>query len=401
MIDIVDKSKCSGCAACAAVCPANCIGIHTDEEGFYYPVVDKDSCINCGLCERICPIQNPVPETEFEQEGYVVQSKDPQILRESTAGGTYTALASHIIGEHGAVFGAAFDEDLSVKHICVENAEELWRFRNSKYVQSYMDPAIFRKAKKYLQEGRPVLFSGTPCQIEGLLSYLGKEYPNLYTLDVVCRAVPSPLILKKYIEYQTGYQNGKVESIRFRDKHYGYKFSTLHVVTEENKGNYHRGIESDPWLRAFFSDAINRPSCYACHFKKRFRRSDFTVWDCFQTDRFTKELDNDKGATRMLIHTKKGKELFGKVEDQYNYVKIDADKLVTGGTLQMTQSVPKNEKLRKKIFSEVNELDGFEFMNKNFPIDLKHRFKHVFRLLMIRMGIYKMVKKCYQIMKKV
>lgn len=125
---------------------------------------------------------------------------------------------------------------------------------------------------------------------------------------MVCRAVPSPLIFRKYVEYQKKVLSDNIKTVRFRDKHYGYKYSTMNVITDRNHGNYYQGVESDPWLRAFFSNICDRPSCHSCHFRKQYRVSDFTIWDCFNVGRFSKELDNDKGATRVLVHTKKGRE---------------------------------------------------------------------------------------------
>lgn len=112
------------------------------------------------------------------------------------------------------------------------------------------------------------------------------------------------------MEYQKKVLSDNIKTVRFRDKHYGYKYSTMNVITDRNHGNYYQGVESDPWLRAFFSNICDRPSCHSCHFRKQYRVSDFTIWDCFNVGRFSKELDNDKGATRVLVHTKKGREIF-------------------------------------------------------------------------------------------
>ena len=201
MIEIKDKKNCCGCSACYSICPKNCIEMKADREGFLYPKINKDLCINCGLCETVCPIINKVEEKVFEQEGYLVQNKDEKVREESTAGGAFTAIAKYVLEKKGIVFGVQYDENLNVVHSYVENEIDLKLYRNSKYVQSKIGKT-FKQAKKFLDEDRWVCFSGTPCQIEGLKKYLKKDYNKLITVDVVCHAVPSPLVWEKYLEVQ-------------------------------------------------------------------------------------------------------------------------------------------------------------------------------------------------------
>ncbi|MCD7882640.1 MAG: Coenzyme F420 hydrogenase/dehydrogenase, beta subunit C-terminal domain, partial [Lachnospiraceae bacterium] len=236
MINITEKQNCCGCAACAGACPKNCIEMKDDTESFFYPSVDKDKCIDCGSCERVCPILNYENKEPYEQKGYIVQHKNPTVLRESTAGGAFTAIAKYTLNKGGVVFGVELTDDLIAHHVYVEDESELSRFRNSKYVQSCVG-GVLEQVKSFLKQGRYVCFSGTPCQIEGLRNYLGKDYDNLILVDVVCRAVPSPLIFQKYVEYQEQKMSAEVENVRFRDKHYGYKYSTMNVITDRNQGN--------------------------------------------------------------------------------------------------------------------------------------------------------------------
>lgn len=189
---------------------------------------------------------------------YLLQYKDDEVCQESTSGGAFTGIASYVIERGGIVFGVEMTEEYKVRHTSVETIEELKRFRNSKYVQSRVGYA-FRQVKNELKKGRMVCFSGTPCQIEGLRHFLGKDYQNLILVDVVCRAVPSPGVWEKYIQYEVE-QKGKLSSIRFRDKSLGYQYSTMELRAENGK-KYRGGIESQPWLRMFFSGMIIRPSC--------------------------------------------------------------------------------------------------------------------------------------------
>lgn len=395
LIRIDKKENCCGCTACAAICPKSCIEMKEDKEGFRYPEVDEEICIECGACERVCPILNKTKEEKFQQEGYIIQNKDQQVLRESTAGGAFTAIAEYILNKNGVIFGVELSKDLQAKHICVENKNELYRFRNSKYMQSIMDETgkTQRKVKEFLDADRYVCFSGTPCQIEGLKKYLKKDYPKLITVDVVCRAVPSPFIFRKYIEYQEHKMNQKISSVRFRDKYYGYKYSTMNVLTNKNQGKYHKGVESDPWLRAFFSNICDRPSCHKCNFRKQYRVSDFTIWDCFNVGRFSKNLDNDKGATRMLIHSEKGKAIFRDICGEYNYVQVNPEKLIEGSK-EVKESVAPNDK-RKEFFDDANRMNGVELYKKYFPDTLKVKLERIIRLGCYKLGIYAVAKKVF------
>ena len=201
MIQITEKSKCTGCHACVNACPKNCIGMVSDEEGFLYPEIRQTECVNCGKCEKVCPLLNgKTKNPDALQIGYAAYNKDETIRLKSSSGGIFTLLAEWIIQQGGVVVGAAMTEDCkSVQHTIAETIEDLENLRGSKYLQSTIG-TIFKTVKKYLDSGRLVLFTGTPCQIGGLYSYLGKEYDNLYTQDLICHGVPSPLIWKNYVE---------------------------------------------------------------------------------------------------------------------------------------------------------------------------------------------------------
>lgn len=392
MIEITEKKNCCGCTACAAVCPKECISMREDAEGFLYPAVNKTTCINCGACEKVCPILHVKPERKFEQEAYIVQNKDQKVLRESTAGGAFTAIAKYALRHGGVVFGVELSNQLVAHHIYVETEKDLARFRNSKYVQSNVGDT-FRQVKSFLNQGKFVCFSGTPCQIEGLKNYLRLDYENLITVDVVCRAVPSPLIFQKYVEYQEKKLADHIKTVRFRDKHYGYKYSTMNVITDKNKGNYHQGVESDPWLRAFFSNICDRPSCHDCHFRKQYRVSDFTIWDCFYAGRFSKELDNDKGATRVLVHSEKGKRIFDEIKEGFSYIQTKPEYIVAGAK-EMKESVAANPR-REEFFMDANQLDGAQLFQKYFPNTLRVKAEHTVRLVCYQLGIYSAAKKMY------
>lgn len=388
MIKIIDKAKCCGCTACAEKCPKKCIEMKADEEGFLYPVVNEDECVNCGACDRVCPIQNPIEEVEYNQKGYLVQHKNDDIRLESTAGGAFTAIATVVIKKGGVVFGATYDNDFQVIHTYVEKEQDLYKFRNSKYVQSNVGKS-FEQVKHFLLEDRWVCFSGTPCQIEGLNKYLSKKYDKLVLVDVVCHGIPSPLVWKKYLEVQKE-KFDDIKNIRFRDKHYGYKYSTMEI-TSKNKEAYRAGSQLDPMLRAFFSDMSDRPCCYDCKFKKRYRVSDMTIWDCFTVHKFDSSLDDDKGTTRMLCHTEKGMKIAEEMKDFSNCKEISADQLVQGVN-EMFKSVTPNPK-RKEFFIDANKMSGKELFNKYYPMSASVKVKTAIRKALLVTGAYGLAKK--------
>lgn len=216
MIEIKEKVECCGCQACYNICPKNAIEMVADEKGFKYPKVNKDKCINCGLCEKVCPILNK-KTIENEPKVYACYNKNDEIRMKSSSGGIFTLIAEEIIKRDGVVCGAAFDEQYGLSHQFVESIEDLEKLRTSKYFQSSIEDT-YRKTKEYLLNGRYVLFTGTPCQIEGLLSYLGKQYDKLYTQDIICHGVPSPKVWRKYVDYRLSIDKKIPQSINFRDK---------------------------------------------------------------------------------------------------------------------------------------------------------------------------------------
>lgn len=398
MIEITDKSKCCGCTACKSICPKQAIIMKQDEEGFLYPIIDKTKCVNCGLCDKVCPIKN-AKEEKKEQHAYIFQNTNDEIRRESTSGGAFTAIAEYIIKNNGIVYGAIFDENYKVIHTGIDKIEELYKFRNSKYVQSEIGNC-YSEVKQNLNNDRIVCFSGTSCQIEGLKNYLGKDYEKLLLVDVVCRAVPSPLIWKKYLNLrQKEYKN--ISKIMFRDKYYGYKYSNLSIYNKDNdkKQEYHKGVDSDPYLRAFFSNICDRPSCYDCKFKKLHRESDITIWDCFDVEKYNKEFDDDKGTNRILTHTKKGDNIIKKLTKTNKVEEIDVEK-ATKGFLAIFQPVKKNER-REQFFKDANTLTEEELFNKYFADTIKIKLERYGRVALLKTGLYKPVLRlCKKIRKR-
>ncbi|WP_281085009.1 Coenzyme F420 hydrogenase/dehydrogenase, beta subunit C-terminal domain [Segatella bryantii] len=399
MIEIKDKKDCCGCWACSNICPKQCIQMEEDREGFKYPKVDATLCIDCGLCEKVCPVLHAdIADKPRQQVGFLSQHKDDGIRRESTSGGVFSAIAACVIRQGGVVFGAGYRKGtFVVEHQAVDRVENLGVFRNSKYVQSNVGDC-YRQALGYLKKDRLVLFSGTPCQIEGFCAFLrGKIYKNLVLVDLVCRGIPSPRVLNSYITAQQQLIGGEFTNILFRDKYYSYQYSSFSIYNRIEKKNYHKGIDSNAYLRAFFNNLSDRPSCYNCRFKKRYRKSDLTLWDCFPIEKFTRELDG-KGTTRVLVQSKKGEDLIRKASADLRVVEIEADKLVEG-VREMFHSVPMNP-LRDQFYSDLNEMHPVQFFQKWFPLTWKVRLNAFVRITCYRLGIYDLAKRYFMLFYK-
>jgi coenzyme F420-reducing hydrogenase beta subunit len=325
-----------------------------DEEGFRYPKVDLDVCINCHKCEKACPELKPEMDDSKPLANYVIQQKDKGILRNSTSGGFYSAVAEYVIKQGGVVFGASFDKDMVLRHTHAETLEDCKQFRGSKYVQSEIQHT-FTEMLQYLKEGRLVVFSGTPCQIAGLYGFLGnRKYENLVTVDLVCHGTPSPLLLKKYLAHQAEVNHDKVVDYRSRDKYYGYDYSTATIYFEDNKHQYHKGMESDLMLRLYFKNLISRPSCYSCHFKTLNRVSDITIFDCWDAPSVSKKFSGD-GATNVFIHTEKGAKVFGAIKDHFIWAPSDLDSVIKRDGIMIKHHVTPNPK-RSDFFKDLQTM---------------------------------------------
>lgn len=376
MIKIEEKSKCCGCSACAKICPKNAIKMVEDEKGFKYPVVDKEKCIECGLCIKVCPIINKT-QKENKPEAYAIINKNEDVRSKSSSGGIFTLLAEEIIKNGGVVFGARFDDNWRVIHDYVEKVEELNIFRGSKYLQSDMGDS-YQKVKEFLEQGREVLFTGTPCQIEGLKAFLRKDYDNLYTQDIICHGVPSPKVHDKYLQYQIKKFNAKkVKKLEHRNKDINWKDYCVKI--EFDKGEYIESHNRDPFMQAFLRDTILRDSCYDCQFKKKNRISDITLADFWGIDKVLPALDDNKGTSLVIINSQKGKEILEKIKDKITLQKVDFEEAIKYNQ-SMFKSVKKDSN-REKFFEKLDEME-FDKLVK----------KHTYKPSIFKRGIYKIKK---------
>ena len=387
MINVSDKSQCCGCWACENICPKKCITMKEDHEGFRYPEIDEDSCINCGLCERVCPIKLPKQNDDVPLS-YVVQHKNSNILRTSTSGGFFTSIAKYAIEKGGVVFGATFDVNMELHHSYSDTLEGCKKFRGSKYVQSLIGDT-YKQAKSFLDSGRIVVFSGTPCQIAGLYGFLKERiYENLITVDLVCHGVPSPLLFRKYISFYEKKGKSKIINYLSRDKYYGYDYSTATIFFDNKKKQYHKGMEADIMLRLYFKNICSRPSCYNCHFKTLNRVSDFTIFDCWNAQSVSKKFSRN-GATNVFIHTPKGQLVFDKIKEDFLFASSQINYIIEHDGLMIKHFVPVNSE-RDEFFNDLNKQDIKYIENKYLNNSNLKKICAFLKPFLYRIGIFKM-----------
>ncbi len=307
-IKIVEKKSCCGCGACANRCPVDAIRMEWDEEGFYYPKVDETACIYCGKCTAACPALNPRSVNDKEPDCYAAYADD-EIRAVSSSGGIFTLAAEEILDQGGVVAGAAFDEKFRVAHILVDNKKELGRLRSSKYVQSTTD-FVYREVEKYLKEGRQVLFTGCGCQVGGLYGFLGKDYDNLFTIDLMCHGGPSPKVFQKYLEEV--HKGKQVTYVSFRDKDY-FGWSTEMTVKYADGGIYRKRRGEDPYYRAFLPCLSVRPHCQICFYSRLPRQADMTLADFWGVQKYNPAYTDGKGTSILVTNNQKGRDMLEKI----------------------------------------------------------------------------------------
>lgn len=308
---LCDQKLCTGCTACASICPKGCIQMQPDAFGFLYPqMVDPDACIDCGLCTQSCPVLAETQKVALPK-AYAAMAADTKLRLQSSSGGVFSLLAQKILEEKGAVFGAAYDADFAVHHICVETVDDLRWLRGAKYSQSNLN-TCFRNVRKRLNQGQKVLFSGTPCQVAGLKTFLRKDYENLLTVDFVCHSIPSPEIWKAYVHFRADQDNGgkMPVSINLRSKESGWSRYQYENLFRYNERTYSQSSGSSLYMKLFVSGFISRESCATCHFKGYHRVSDLTLGDFWGIWDIAPEMDDNHGTSLVLVQSEKGARYF-------------------------------------------------------------------------------------------
>ena len=313
--------------------------MEADGEGILYPQVDESNCINCGKCEKACPVLSfQMPETDGFPLAYAACNQDDAVLASSSSGGVFSVLAEQTIRSGGAVYGAAFREDFSVAHSRCETMDGIAAFRGSKYVQSDCSN-VFTSAKKDLEAGRPVLFSGSPCQIAGFRQYLGKDYENLLLVDTTCHSVPSPKAWMRYLAELESNLGSKICSVNFRDKRTGWEKYQMCIQLDDGRELLYPRSQN-PYMEAFLRGLISRRSCAHCPFKGQNRASDITLSDFWGVQTAFPEAYRKEGTSLVLVQSEKGRMAFSKVFSQLDIRPVDAAAALKGNPAYYVSSVP-------------------------------------------------------------
>ena len=366
--------KCTGCGACVQLCSKKAVFLCENHEGFLYPKVDDKLCVNCGLCEKKCPVNQSKNNAEkySEKEAFACIANDEKIREESSSGGMFSVLAERIIAEGGVVFGVEFDKDFSVKFGRTDSSEGLERFRGSKYLQARMENS-FSECKKILEDGRKVLFTGTPCQIAGLKAFLKKTYENLYTIDFICHGVPSPKLWQKYIKYREKKSASRTVKTAFRRKNDGWKLFSL-SFTFANDSEYRQPLTNDKYLQIFLKDNALRESCYRCTFRGDNHKSDLTIADFWGIEAVYPEFFDDRGTSLLIVQNEKGKKLFDLCKDECRLIQVDFDKAVSFNPSYFKSPERKG---KRNAFYKDFEKRGIDYLYRRFGREsLFSRFKH-------------------------
>lgn len=378
MISIIDKKNCSGCSACASICPKQCITMTEDNEGFLYPKVNEDICINCGLCEKVCNELHPYEKSE-PIHVFAAINKDEDIRLRSSSGGIFYLLAEKIIRESGVVFGARFDENWQVYIDYAEDLDGVEAFLGSKYVQARIGDA-YKEVKHFLTQGRKVLFSGTPCQVAGLHKFLRKSYENLLSVDFVCHGTPSPKVWRMYLDEVVN-EIRNIRSIGFRTKEKGWKnfcFNLRYNQSERTISMLSPHLDN-PFMKAFLHDIILRPSCYECKAKGCSSKSDITLADFWGINTVFPELDDNKGTSLIFVNSIVGVKIFANLDiesKETNYAKI---KPLNPACYKSSTKHPK----REEFFEKLDNYNLIQLIDDCTKGSIKQQLKRIVKRIVI------------------
>lgn len=357
---MVSKEGCAGCGACFNTCPMNCIKLVENNEGFIHPEVDDTVCSRCGKCDEVCPMEIrkdiPAKEKDFTISDFLFINGSEYDRGVSSSGGFVKAVSDIILEQEGnAVFGAKFNERFDIEHAAVTKKDDIYPLLGSKYVQSNTG-TTFREAKDILDKGYKVLYVGTPCQIAGLKSYIGKKYESsLYTVSLFCHGVPSRVAWRSYLSDY--WSEETIRYIQFRYKYtgwwnYGLRMQFLH-------DDYYSSCRSmaDPYLKMFLNNVSLNKECYSCKFREpNMIKADFYIGDAWNINRIRTNMDDNKGITSVLCYTEKGREIVLRLKDKHKVFDISEEEILKFRGDFCEKAIPKT---RKNFFDLLNT-SGFK-----------------------------------------
>lgn len=384
----IAHDQCCGCMMCGDICGKQAISFPI-QKGFWYPVVDEDKCVNCGLCDKRCPVLNVNKDREsIGVDSYGVKSKNEDIRWHSTSGGFFSELAFRCIEAGDIVIGAEYDENNTIVHAVGTSEEDVLKFRQSKYAQSITE-GIYKQVKVLLNEGKKVLFCGTPCQVEALYAFLGNRPDNLLTMDFFCLGICSPWIYRKYLDWLETKYHAKATRVWFKNKTKGWRAISNRIDFANGK-TYLRGGGYDLFMRIFVIDALSmRPNCQNCQFRSTHHISDFTVGDFWGVEKVNLSMDDNKGLSALFVNTDKARVIFTQLNDVLDTFKTTADDIVAGNFSVLK---PINKHPQMNEFMDCVENDGilaaaYKYSSYNKKLErqmLIARIKSIIKKVIIR-----------------
>lgn len=355
----IHKDDCCGCTACASSCPKKAITMKPDPLGFLYPEINNDLCIDCGKCVRVCAF-NENYKTPFKLDtiqAYAGKHRDVKEVAKSQSGGAFVVLSDYILSQGGVVYGVGYKDHFRVAHKRATTKMERDEFRGSKYVQSDMT-GIFPLVKQDLENGLLVMFTGTPCQVAALASYIGtgRIRENLFLMDIVCHGVPGPFVWKEYLTYLEKKEGKKLTSVNFRDK--SYKGWRSHVESFTFSYTY-----TYTYTYLFYSHINLRYSCGNCPFTNLNRVSDITVSDFWgiEKSRAASMGADNRGCSLFLVNTKKGASWFSMANKDLEFMPVSIDECMQPQLRHPSKLHPQRAQFEKD-FSE----KGFAYVRRKY-----------------------------------
>ena len=355
------KKKCTGCGACADICKNKAITYSANEEGFIYPSIDTLNCVNCGACLRVCHTQNIINSTTHKQVSLMAITRDAILYKNAASGGIWGTLSKAFLElyDNSFVCGASYSEG-RVRHKLVSKSDysSISRLQNSKYVQSDTI-GVFKQIENYLEDGMFLLFSGTPCQVSGLHSFLKKDYDNLYTIDLICHGVPSPSFFKKDID-SYGIIPKRVD-FRWKNALLPQSAYFLCFSSRENPsihpvfGRKIISSNSDPYFSLFLRGASFRECCYDCQYAGLNRVGDITIGDCDSSSMFP-SFHPKMSKSTVILNTRKGHDLWQQFNSLFDYQEIDIE-IESKKNRQLCQS-SERPSIRDAVYVDLNHLSS-------------------------------------------
>lgn len=362
MIMIKEEKNCVGCTACYNICTKNAIRMQPDKNGYVYPIVTKELCVDCGLCEEVCPILQFKADKNTSNKGcFAAWNNDEKVRGLSTSGGVFSVLADYFFENNGYVVGAKFGENNKIEHIILDSSESLYQLRKAKYVQSDLSD-IFQKVKDLLESNNNVLFSGTPCQISGLKTFLRNDYSNLFTVDIICYGVSSQKIFDSYVKSLENTNGSNLVSFDFRNKSSGWERYSTKAEFDNGYISYISKYD-DCYIKGYLDYSLYiRPSCTDCVFKGENRSSDITLGDFWGVEKILTCINSVNGVSSVVINTEKGKEIFNNILDKLKFIEVNLSDIISENQ-SYSYSTPLG-KYSEYFFKYFEKVDFIELINK-------------------------------------